>query len=135
EVRVRDGQRLQRLRVLGTEQGEDRLHERENRVEEWVVPAKARRTVVARHRLIERSSAGGAVAGRRCRHCGSRRANAVPTTSASRKTSGGVRYDAGIAAYRRLRYGRARSKSTSGRLAGSVCMPCCATSEALGYKQ
>jgi hypothetical protein len=45
-----------RLRVLGAEQGEHRLHEREDRVEKRVALAEARRIDERRHRLVDRAA-------------------------------------------------------------------------------
>src|SRR4029453_1670470 len=56
ELRVRDGERLDRLRVLSTKQREDRLHEREDGIEKRVSAAKARRIHERRHRLVDRAA-------------------------------------------------------------------------------
>ncbi len=56
ELRIRDGQRLQRLRVLCAEQREDRLHELEDGIEEGVAEAKGRRPGERWHRLVQRAA-------------------------------------------------------------------------------
>jgi hypothetical protein len=76
--------------------------------------------------------AGGCLGGRRWRACGSRRANELAITRAICKSCSDVISVAETLAYRPLRWGRARAKSTSGKDSGRGCNPWRSTSAAVG---